>query len=596
MNGQRPDVRTNAAWDAICRSHAVIEFDVSGKILWANNVFLTLMGYTLSEIEGQHHLMFCAPGIADTPEYSAFWHKLSCGAFHSGQYARKAKDGSIVYLQATYNPVMGKDGHADRILKIASDISDERRRSAELEAISSAMHRSQAMVEFALDGTILDANDNFLETMGYARAEIVGRHHRMFCTKDDAGSAAYQAFWVSLGRGDYDSGVYKRLAKGGREVWLQATYNPVLDPDGRPLKIVKFATDITEACLQQAEFEARSTAMDRSQAVIEFALDGTILHANENFLATFGYSLADVVGKHHRMFCDADHVRSPGYAAFWARLAAGAFDSGVYRRVARDGRDVWLQATYNPILDPEGRPIKIVKFASDITDSKERNAECEGRINAIDVSQAVVEFDLQGHILDANRNFLAAFGYGRDELVGQHHKMLCERAEAQSLEYTEFWRRLGRGEFDAGRYRRIGRDGREVWIQATYNPILDAEGRPRKVVKIATDISRQVKLEQEVQTRLEEGRRFQSELEHGKAQLEATMDELSAIVTAIGDIATQTNLLALNATIEAARAGDAGRGFAVVASEVKKLAGDTRSATDKAAGMMRRGSALSLVA
>jgi methyl-accepting chemotaxis protein len=295
------------------------------------------------------------------------------------------------------------------------------------------------------------------------------------------------------------------------------------------------------------------------------------------------------------MFCAPETARSADYAAFWAKLGGGAFDGGLYRRVSKDGRDVWLQATYNPILDPDGRPIKIVKFATDITRTRQRDAEYAGRLDAIDRSQAVIEFDLDGRITKANRNFLAVFGYEKADVVGHHHSMLCDEAETRSAAYAEFWRRLARGEFDAGRYRRIGRGGREIWIQASYNPILDAEGRPRKVVKIATDVTRQVKLEREVQARLEEGQRFQAELQRGKEQLEGTMAELATIVTAIGGIAVQTRLLALNATIEAARAGDAGRGFAVVANEVKKLAGDTRHATERATGMMRRGADLKIV-
>nr|WP_301337977.1 methyl-accepting chemotaxis protein [Sphingomonas sp. AP4-R1] len=216
-------------------------------------------------------------------------------------------------------------------------------------------------------------------------------------------------------------------------------------------------------------------------------------------------------------------------------------------------------------------------------------------MDAIDRSQAVIEFDLDGRITKANRNFLAVFGYEKADILGQHHSLLCDEAETRSAAYADFWRRLSRGEFNAGRYRRIGRGGREIWIQASYNPILDAEGRPRKVVKIATDVTRQVKLEREVQSRLEEGQRFQAELQRGKERLEGTMAELATIVTAIGGIAVQTRLLALNATIEAARAGEAGRGFAVVANEVKKLAGDTRHATERATGMMRRGADLKIV-
>ena len=459
---------------------------------------------------------------------------------------------------------------------------------ARSEAAWTALCRSQAVIEFDTRGTILWANQVFLDLMGYDLQEIVGQHHRLFCTAQDAASAAYADFWRTLAAGDFHAGEYARLTRNGATVYLQASYNPMLDEAGRPERILKIASDVSERRNKGAALQAISTAIDRSQAVVEFALDGTVLAANANFLAIMGYRREEVIGRHHRMFCDPVQARSAEYEAFWTRLGGGSFDAGVYRRVGRDGGDVWLQATYNPILDPDGRPVKIVKFATDVTDTRERAAEFESRKNAIDLSQAVVEFDLDGTVIEANANFLAVTGYRRDELVGRHHSALCHAEDARAPAYAAFWQRLGRGEFDGGRYRRRARDGREIWIQATYNPILDARGRPRKVVKIAADITRQVALEREVQERLEEGQRFQAELQRGNERLNATMEELSDVVNSIGAIAAQTNLLALNATIEAARAGEAGRGFAVVAGEVKKLAGETRAATQRATGMMDR--------
>ncbi len=216
-----------------------------------------------------------------------------------------------------------------------------------------------------------------------------------------------------------------------------------------------------------------------------------------------------------------------------------------------------------------------------------RRAEMEAILAAVDRSQAVIEFALDGTVLAANRNFLTLFGYAAGDVIGRHHRMFCEEADASSPEYLLFWKRLATGHFEANRFRRRDAHGGDVWIQATYNPVLDAHGRPQKIVKIASDVTRQVRLEQELQLRLSDGMTFQTELERQKTTLEETMAQLAAIVSTINEIAAQTNLLALNATIEAARAGEAGRGFTVVASEVKKLAMDTRQATERASLMMQ---------
>jgi len=205
---------------------------------------------------------------------------------------------------------------------------------------------------------------------------------------------------------------------------------------------------------------------------------------------------------------------------------------------------------------------------------------------AIDRSQAVIEFELDGVILDANDNFLRAVGYSREEVIGQHHRIFCTTDHAKSAEYRAFWAKLGEGRFGAGTYRRIRRDGEEVWLQASYNPVLAPDGRPRKVIKLASDVTRQVRLEHEVKARLDESSRFRAELETRRIELERTLADLSSIVETIDTVASKTRLLALNATIEAARAGDAGRGFAIVAGEVKKLASDTRLATVRASAML----------
>lgn len=259
--------------------------------------------------------------------------------------------------------------------------------------------------------------------------------------------------------------------------------------------------------MEQQELQAVTAALNRVQAVIEFDLQGRILHANENFLQTVGYRLDEIQGQHHRMFCEPDYTASNAYRDFWAKLGRGEFDSGEYKRLGKGGREVWIRASYNPVFDANGVAYKVIKFATDVTADRTRQAEFEGKVRAMDIAQAVIEFNLDGTVITANDNFLKTLGYSLDEIRGKHHRMFCEQDYVASNEYRDFWAKLNRGEFDAGRYKRLGRGGREIWIQATYNPILDANGRPYKVVKFATDITQQVELEASVKRRAEDDQR-----------------------------------------------------------------------------------------
>jgi methyl-accepting chemotaxis protein len=355
-----------------------------------------------------------------------------------------------------------------------------------------AIDRSQAVIEFDTDGTILAANANFLALMGYAEADIIGCHHRIFVEPELANAPEYAAFWRRLNDGEFIAAKFPRIDKHGRKIWIEAAYNPIFDANGKTSRIIKYATDITAGAMEAAEHSGQIAAIDRSNAIISFDLTGKILGANKNFLDVFGYTESEIIGRHHRMFVDPDEGAGTNYAAFWEKLGRGEFVSAQFRRIAKNGRDVWIQASYNPIFDPQGKPYKVVKFATDITAAKRLAADHAGQIDAINKSQAIITFSPKGIILSANENFLSAIGYTEEEIVGQHHSMFVDKTYAISQDYMKFWADLRAGRFLTGQYRRFGKGGREIWLNASYNPIFDANGNLWKVMKFATDVTAQV--------------------------------------------------------------------------------------------------------
>lgn len=357
-----------------------------------------------------------------------------------------------------------------------------------------AIDKSQAVVEFDMEGTITYANENFLNVMGYSLDDVMGQHHRMFLDDTYANSKSYTDFWKRLNEGEFISDEFRRVANHGKEVWIHASYTPILDTKGNAFKVVKYATDVSAQKLRNADYSGQVSAIGKSQAVIEFDMDGFIVYANDNFLNAMGYTFSEVQGQHHSLFVEDSYAKSPAYRAFWDKLNHGEFIAEEFKRFGKDRKEVWIQASYNPILDLTGKPFKVVKYAIDVTAQKVKNIDHQGQLESIDRSNAVIEFNMDGTIITANDNFLKTTGYSLHEIVGKHHKMFVDKEYALSTEYHHFWDALNRGEFLIGTYTGLNKRGEEIYLQASYNPIVDLDGKPVKVVKYALDMTEVIRV------------------------------------------------------------------------------------------------------
>ncbi|WP_422359607.1 PAS domain S-box protein [Reichenbachiella sp.] len=624
--------------NAVNSGWASIEFTPDGIIQEVNDNWVNTLGYTEKEMVGQHHRMFCDPEYAKSAEYKKFWKDLADGKINSGEFKRYKKGGEPFYINASYTPIKDDHGTVVRVIKIAADITKMVELRDQGEAIKAAVDTGWASIEFTPDGIIQAANENFLSTTGYKEEEIIGQHHRMFCEQEYANSASYADFWKLLAKGETNAGEFKRLTKNGDQIYLQASYTPIKNKNGEVVKVIKIATEVTEQKKRNADYVGQIEAVKKAQAVIEFNLDGTIIDANENFLNAVGYKLSEIKGKHHKIFCDAEFSSSNAYKEFWASLNRGEYTNGEFERYDKNGNSLWLQANYNPIMDLNGNPFKVVKYATNITAQKQAMHELRRVIRVVidegnlreraDVSSAtgaelellksinnllegiatpVLEVseiisalangDLTQEVKLDSKGDIRSMAEGLSSAMLNLNNLLLDINESSTLLASSSEQMLTKSDQMQGTTQEvasaIGQMAEGVQDQARQ---IDESSKLIEAVRQASE-----KMAGQAETINVAANTGQSNAKRGMNTIQKVVESMSQIegsanitsqsidvltqrseeiartLNVITDIAGQTNLLALNAAIEAARAGDAGRGFAVVAEEIRKLAEDSRT-------------------
>ncbi len=561
---------------AIRRSQAVIELTMDGTILWANENYLKVFGYSLEEVRGQHHRIFVPPAARDGAEYRAFWEKLQRGEPQSGRQRRFHKEGRVIWIRASYNAIADARGKLVKVVALAQDITETIRKSTEYEGELKAVSNAQAVIEFGTDGTILTANENFLKAVGYKLEEIRGKHHGMLLDPAARDSAEFRAFWARLARGEGDAGQYRRVGKGGREVWLQSTYNPIRDMDDKPFKVVEYSTDITEQVRQSEMNAAFKGALDNlSSNVMVADTDLNIIYLNNAMREMMGGAQddfrRDLPNFDARALLGANIDTFHRNPAHQRNLLAG-LDKTFTSQIALGGRTLRISAS--PMVDAGGRRLGTVLEWADRTAELGIEAEINTLVQSATSGDLTQRMDLSG-----KAGVFAEIGRGINQLT-ENMSEVVSIVQASATEVSRGAIEISQGNADLSQRT----EEQAASLEETASSM---EQMTSTVKQNADNASQASQLATAARDQADKGGNVVGQAIRAMTEINEASKKIVDIIGVIDEIAFQTNLLALNAAVEAARAGEQGRGFAVVASEVRNLAGRSATAAKEIKGLIQ---------
>lgn len=503
------------------------ECDLDGNIREASDLLATWLGQEEDDLKQRNLIDLAAPGKLNKTAIESCLDESRAGNPYLGVLELALADKEKIWASLKTEP-LGED--ADGYLVFIEDYTEQKNIQMELEELRVRMEvvdMTSIVSESDLKGDILSVNDKFVEVSQYGRDELIGQPHNT-TRHPDMPKATFKQLWATIGKGEKFRGIIKNRKKDGTPYYVDAVVAPIIGDNGKPRKYIGIRYDITEAEIERQNNMGIISAIDSAYLYIEYDTDCKLLSANKNFLNTLGYTQSEVEGMHHSTFVEKEFSASHEYREIWEKLNNGENQSGTFKHIRKDGKEIWLQSVYAPVKNEMGRVQKIINIATDVTERKVVEINQNRQIDEINRTQAVIKFNNEGFVLEANKNFFVATGYSLEEIQGKHHSMFIDPEYKETVDYRQFWEKLNRGEFITDEFLRFGKGGKEVWMQATYTPAFDANGKVVSVTKFATDITARKRTEANLKRTLDAIENNASELTASAANLTTIAQQLSS--------------------------------------------------------------------